>query len=87
MSFRRFGVYGRPHLADPAWIQPVTEISENEGTVGYTNADELGRVVWKLQYDLGFNSGRNAENVRAHKFLEHIKCSPEQIREFMRFNG
>jgi hypothetical protein len=87
MTVRRFFVYDHPHIADPAWISPVMELEDMAPCKPYSDADELARVVWKLQYDLGFNSGRNTENVRAYKFLEHIGCSPEQIKEYMTFRG
>ena len=83
---REFAIFSEPNIADPAWLVPLAELKDGNW-VRYSTADELAQAAWKLQYDLGYNSGRNSENVRAHKFLEHIKCSPEQIREFMSFRG
>lgn len=70
-THRKFVLNMEPSLADPAWIMPVAEILVNrppEGSapvcgrdyVGYSNTEEIQKLVFQVRDRLNFESGRHA---------------------------
>ena len=62
---RRFIVFCHPHMADPSWVTPIVEFEDREdgqqaAPIEYQDADELERVVRKVQLDRARASGYNA---------------------------
>lgn len=80
---REFHVFTTPHVGDPAWIIPVVEILGEKKMSATTDATELMKVAWKLQFDLGVQSGRVSEATRVRRYLERINWNEDQIRTLM----
>lgn len=79
---RRFVIFTEPSKADPAWVVPVAETT-TETPVQMSTADDILKVIWSLQFDLGRASGRTEEEIRTHKYLESKGWTPEQIKEWL----
>lgn len=51
MTFRKFSIFTEPHIADPAWIAPVWDITE-EAPKMFSNADELLKIGQEVRDNL-----------------------------------
>lgn len=51
MTFRKFSIFTEPHIADPSWIAPVWDITEETPKM-YENADELLKIAQETRDNL-----------------------------------
>jgi hypothetical protein len=51
MAYRKFSIFTEPHVADPAWIAPVWDITEETPKM-FSNADELLKIAQETRDNL-----------------------------------
>lgn len=81
---RTFHVFDTPHPSDPIWVAPVQEtVGADPGYVQYGSADQLMQCAWKLQFDLGRQTGLTIAEIACRKYLADKGWPEQQIRELL----
>ena len=57
---RRFLIYTDAHVADPAHLVPVWDITDTDNVMHYTDLSEIKKVVQETEYNIAFSKGRFA---------------------------